>query len=102
MIKSDEIDVVIFATGYNYSFPFVHPEDAPWTSNPITVPREGRAKEGELPSDKIDWSLRPRGGSQVDHLDESLQAYYLPDPSIAFIGLGAPLYITPLPGCSGG
>lgn len=87
-LRHNSLDVIIWATGYSYCVPFANPQDEPWQSHPLVQPREGGAQLGELPADKVDASLRPRGGAQIDNLDPGLQSFYVPDPSIAFIGLG--------------
>jgi hypothetical protein len=87
VLRDDAIDVIVWATGYSYSVSFAQPTDEPWRSHPLIQPREGRAKPGDLPEDKVDRSLRSRGGAQIDNLDSGLQSFYVPDPSVAFIGL---------------
>ena len=91
VLRDGELDVCIWGTGYSYSVPFADPTDEPWRSHPLIRPRKGGAKPGDLPADKVDHSLRPRGGAQIDNLDPGLQSFYIPDPSVAFIGLGESL-----------
>ena len=76
---------------YNFYFPFCLPTDAPWNSHPVTRPRTFPTGEGDdalPPSDKIDETSYNGGAGQVDQLDESCQMFYLPDPTIIFVGLG--------------
>jgi len=116
-MDSTKVDVICFATGfvysldslfdalqsklaelmsssfprYNFYFPFCLPTDAPWNSHPVTLPRTFQTGEGDdalPPSDKIDEASYNGGAGQVDQLDESCQLFYLPDPTIIFVGLG--------------
>lgn len=95
VLANGAVDALIYATGYNYSVPFALPTDAPWNANPLVRPREGGAKPGDVPAAKADPLLRPRGGGQIDHVDAGMQCFYVLDPSIAFVGLGACLPARP-------
>lgn len=90
-LDSSKIDSIIFATGYNFYFPFCHPTDAPWSTQPVTRPRMFHPGSGEdvlPPADRIEADAYQGGSGQVDQLDEGCQMFYLPDPTIAFVGLG--------------
>jgi hypothetical protein len=94
--STSNVDAIIFATGYNFNFPFLHPTDAPWRSYPLTRDRRKRdaerAKEDRVsavPKEKIDEAVPEGGGSEVDQLDGSLQMFYEPDPTLAIVGLSA-------------
>ncbi|GAA5881975.1 hypothetical protein JCM3774_002558 [Rhodotorula dairenensis] len=83
----NDVDSIIFATGYYFSFPFLSPKDAPFSSAPITYapPRPG------------DGGPRPtaeEGGLRVHHLDDRM-LFYLPDPTLAFLAL--PYLVIPFP-----
>lgn len=84
------LDAIVFATGYNFSYPFCRPTDEPWVSYPLTRPRHSFETAPKVPppkdSTKIDRSLPLEGGSQVDNLDRS-QIFYAPDPTLSLIGL---------------
>ncbi|KAM0755374.1 FAD/NAD(P)-binding domain-containing protein [Meredithblackwellia eburnea MCA 4105] len=64
------VQVIIFATGYHFSFPFASPANAPFSTHPLI----------ELNSPLYST------GSRVFHLD-SRQTFYLPDPTLTFLGL---------------
>lgn len=80
------VETVIFATGYLYSFPYAKTEDFPFSSFPLTktppLPETYVKPEVEAPIDP------PVGGARVHNLDEEFQIFYYPDPTLAFICLG--------------
>ena len=64
----DDAGVILFATGYLYSFPFVRPDDEPFSSAPlIDAPAKGE---------------RPHAAASVSNLDAA-QLFYVPDPTLA-------------------
>ena len=67
------IDVIVFATGYLYSYPFF--SRAPFDKHPVTQPLAG--EEGGLPR---------AGGQNILNLNNT-DTFYVPDPTLAFIGL---------------
>jgi hypothetical protein len=74
-----EIDIIIFATGYNFALPFCKETDAPWNKTKIldgTIHQVERAggREGDVGGMK---------GLGVDSLDELL-LFLKDDQSIAF------------------
>lgn len=78
-----QIDVIIWATGYYYSFPFADPDDYPFNEWPlIASPDLGTAK------------MRPARvrGQRVHNLD-SFQIFYFPEPSLSILGL--PYFVVP-------
>ncbi|KAI5476080.1 dimethylaniline monooxygenase (N-oxide forming) [Pseudohyphozyma bogoriensis] len=64
----ENVDTILFATGYLYSFPFADPTSAPFNTHPLTLPLPG--------------STDLTSGRRVHHLDER-QIFYLPDPTLA-------------------
>ncbi|KDE06671.1 hypothetical protein MVLG_03018 [Microbotryum lychnidis-dioicae p1A1 Lamole] len=62
----EDVDVIIFATGYYLAFPFCSPSNEPFATHPLTK--------------------APEGGLRVHHLDDR-DLFYLPDPTLALVGL---------------
>ncbi|SCV66987.1 BQ2448_5633 [Microbotryum intermedium] len=62
----EDVDVIIFATGYYLAFPFCSPTHEPFASHPLTQ--------------------APEGGLRVHHLDDR-DLFYLPDTTLALLGL---------------
>ncbi|PLW14546.1 hypothetical protein PCASD_20398 [Puccinia coronata f. sp. avenae] len=85
----EDVDVLCFATGYLYTFPFCNPADEPWSAHPLTRPPPTpptSSSPPDLPSPaagaaSLDDFL---GGFRVHHLDQT-QMFYYPDPSLAFL-----------------
>ncbi|KAI5479368.1 dimethylaniline monooxygenase (N-oxide forming) [Pseudohyphozyma bogoriensis] len=75
----DDVDAIIFATGYLFSFPFASPTHEPFASHPLTVP--------------VPYA-REFGGRRVHHLDDR-QVFYLPDPTLSFLALN--INVIPFP-----
>ncbi|KAI5480948.1 dimethylaniline monooxygenase (N-oxide forming) [Pseudohyphozyma bogoriensis] len=75
----ENVDTIIFATGYYFSFPFANPSHEPFASNPLTIP---------VPF------ARDNGGHRIHHLDER-QLFYLPDPTLSF--LATQILVVPFP-----
>ncbi|TIB80710.1 FAD/NAD(P)-binding domain-containing protein [Wallemia mellicola] len=84
------VDAIIFATGYNYMFPFMQSDDAPWSSHPVLDDRpEAREITDVIPSVKRlkeDLPECARGYAGVKNISIH-QLFYLHDPSFVFIGL---------------
>lgn len=68
----------LYATGYLFSYPFVHPTDAPFSSHPLTL-------TSPLPSG-APRTAPSEGGLRVHSLD-SRDLFYLPDPTLAALCL---------------
>lgn len=69
----ENIDVIVFATGYLYSYPFF--ARPPFDKYPVTRP---------LASGHV--GLPRVGGQTIENLNNT-DTFYLPDPTLAFIGL---------------
>ncbi|GAA5878343.1 hypothetical protein JCM16303_002741 [Sporobolomyces ruberrimus] len=82
-----DVDTIIFATGYYFSFPFLHSSDAPWSSHPITRPPP-------TPSSSSSSTAPVEGGLRLHNLDDRF-LFYLPDPTIVFLCL--PYLVIPFP-----
>lgn len=89
-----DFDVIIYATGYLYSFPYYHKQDAPFNRFPLTktpslpVQTEGKQESHRRwPCTKQDSIVYPDGGLQVINLDKHYQTFYCPDPTLALICL---------------
>ncbi|KAG0149443.1 hypothetical protein CROQUDRAFT_74312 [Cronartium quercuum f. sp. fusiforme G11] len=68
----NDVDLLFFATGYSYDFPFTHSSDLPWSETPLTS-----------------------SGRRVHHLDQ-FQTFYFPDPSFAHLALNTSVVPFPL------
>ncbi|OAV91923.1 hypothetical protein PTTG_07411 [Puccinia triticina 1-1 BBBD Race 1] len=82
----EDVDLLCFATGYLYDFPFCRPHDPPWAAHPLTLPPP-------LPPTLLPPDPAPSGpptlskpGLRVHHLDRT-QLFFYPDPSLAFLVL---------------
>ncbi|GAA5931429.1 uncharacterized protein JCM15063_001464 [Sporobolomyces koalae] len=88
----DDIDTIIFATGYYFTFPFLRASDAPWDDHPVTrpppTPTSTSTSTSQLSTAPVD------GGLRLHHLDDR-HLFYLPDPTIAFLCL--PYLVIPFP-----
>ncbi|GAA5839962.1 hypothetical protein JCM5353_006687 [Sporobolomyces roseus] len=83
----DNVDTIIYATGYYFSFPFLHSTDAPWSSHPVVRPPPTPDSSGDSTS-PVD------GGLRLHNLDDRF-LFYLPDPSAVFLCL--PYLVIPFP-----
>ncbi|KAH9466606.1 hypothetical protein KEM48_000383 [Puccinia striiformis f. sp. tritici PST-130] len=94
-----DIDVLCFATGYLYAFPFCKPTDSPWATHPLVHPPPiptDHSHNLELPtSTHHDTCNGLQGGLRVHHLD-STQLFFYPDPSFAFLVLNSQVIPFPL------
>lgn len=70
----NDIDLLIFATGYNYNYDFCYPDDLPWCDHEI---------------------LNHEFNRRLHNLD-SLQIFYFPDPSFAFLVINTSVIPFPL------
>ncbi|TIB97765.1 FAD/NAD(P)-binding domain-containing protein [Wallemia mellicola] len=85
------IDVIIFGTGYTYTYPFMRPTDEPWKSNSV-FPQSNQSRKNVL--DDIPAHLRlpynlpdsAQGSMTLVNLSKH-NLFYLSDPSYAFVGL---------------
>lgn len=91
------IDTIIFATGYYFSFPFLHSSDAPWNSHPI-IRRPTISSRLDSDSDRDRRSTTSQtpvnGGLRLHNLDDRC-LFYLPDPTAVFLCL--PYLVIPFP-----
>ncbi|GAA5848573.1 hypothetical protein JCM8547_004556 [Rhodosporidiobolus lusitaniae] len=95
----DDVDSIIFATGYFFSFPFLHPTDAPFSSHPLTyappLPNPAPAFKQTIATEHPPRGAPSRyGGLRVHNLDDRM-TFYLPDPTLCFLGL--PYLVIPFP-----
>lgn len=74
--KVTGVDVIFYATGYLFSYPFCH-EQEPFASQPVTVALSPPEKEQGIPK---------AGGKTITNLDQS-ETFYAPDPTLALINL---------------
>ncbi|GAA6063282.1 hypothetical protein JCM10212_004664 [Sporobolomyces blumeae] len=91
--KVDDIDVIIFATGYYFSFPFLRSTDSPWSAHPVVRPPPTPTESSSPPSQSQSTSPVD-GGLRLHHLDDRM-LFYLPDPTVAFLCL--PYLVIPFP-----
>ncbi|SYW81336.1 related to FMO1 - flavin-containing monooxygenase [Ustilago bromivora] len=90
--REDGIEVIIFATGYSYDFPYLPQDQPPFDKKPlIPLPPNASEKSGEEGGDYIPPS---RTAPFLTNLDD-WSLFYGPDPSICV--LGAPIRIVPMP-----
>ncbi|KAK8861227.1 hypothetical protein IAR55_002046 [Kwoniella newhampshirensis] len=75
----ENIDTIIFATGYNFYFPFAKATDAPWNGKSML---NDRVKEGERQGG-AEWEVGGLKGLGIKALDELL-LFLNGDRSIAF------------------
>ncbi|KAK4701314.1 hypothetical protein P7C70_g4917, partial [Phenoliferia sp. Uapishka_3] len=79
----NDVDLIMFATGHLYSFPFASPLHAPFTTHPLTI--------SPFPACSTPC---PPGGLRVHNIDRR-QLFYLPSPTLSFLAL--PLLVIPFP-----
>lgn len=79
----EDVDVILFATGYLLSFPFCQKTDEPWRHRPLlqkpSLPRHIRDRN-------IGTESFPDAGLAVHNLDSD-NIFYYPDPTVAFLAL---------------
>jgi hypothetical protein len=112
-MKQRQVDTIIFATGYLFSFPFAHSSDAPFDKFPLTKPPPPHSlsppqahavvHDTSRPPPSLPDSVGvrtmpptavPLGGVRVHNLD-SFDLFYVPEPTLAFLVL--PLTVVPFP-----
>lgn len=81
-----QVDTIIFATGYLYSFPHCSEKDYPVSEHPL-VKNPPLPADAESPEELLQAADYPEGGLQVHHLDADYQTFYYPDPTLAFLCL---------------
>lgn len=87
-----DVDVILFATGYNYLFPFMHAYDEPWRSAPVTDDPQGERSGAvkDVPGHKRLDRIIPECAVGHAGLRRNISKHhllYLPDPSFVFVGL---------------
>jgi hypothetical protein len=94
--SSGQVDTIIFATGYLYCFPFAPQTDAPFDRFPLTraPPLSPPVLDKPPPESVIREPTVALGGVRVHHLD-SYDIFFLPEPTLAFLGL--PTAVVPFP-----
>ncbi|KAE8213104.1 hypothetical protein CF327_g3330 [Tilletia walkeri] len=102
--RLDDIDVIVFATGFFYEFPPLNQSVAPFDKHPVLQrppPSNITATErSELDSVRskqdstLDTSISTRAAPFMSNLDD-WQLFYAHDPSIVFLGI--PTSIVPFP-----
>ncbi|KAI1616433.1 formyltetrahydrofolate deformylase [Exophiala viscosa] len=83
----DDVDVIIFATGFVFRFEFCYPTDAPFDKAPL-LRRSYVPPETRRPPKEMVGQATLQGGHRVHNLDAH-QIFYLPDPTLAFLLLHA-------------
>ncbi|RAO70504.1 uncharacterized protein BHQ10_006516 [Talaromyces amestolkiae] len=83
----DDVDVIIFATGYVARFEFCRESDAPFNKAPLVHHPDTPPGSRRPPKNSVDQADL-EGGHRVHNLD-AYQLFYLPDPTLAFLVLHA-------------
>ncbi|WVQ81677.1 hypothetical protein IAT38_003802 [Cryptococcus sp. DSM 104549] len=83
----DDVDVIIFATGFVARFEFFRPTDLPFSKAPLVRYPATPAGSRPPPASVVGKSTL-EGGHRVHNLDAH-QIFYLPDTSLAFLLLHA-------------
>ncbi|KAA1105705.1 hypothetical protein PGT21_016073 [Puccinia graminis f. sp. tritici] len=93
----EDIDLLCFATGYLYHFPFCWPLDQPWNTHPLTHPPPIPEPPPPPPPSFVQEpsNLPFPGAVRVHHLDQT-QLFYYPDPSFGFLVLQTQVVPFPL------
>ncbi|GAA5971289.1 hypothetical protein JCM8115_005495 [Rhodotorula mucilaginosa] len=86
----DDIDIIMFATGYLYHYPFADTAYEPFKSFPLTRPLFSESREKTL----ADPAAEEVPGTRVHNLDDRL-LFYVPDPTLVI--LTAPYLVIPFP-----
>lgn len=81
--RLDDIELIVWATGFLYDVPFFHSEDAPFNTSPLLVR-----------DDHTHTAPSVHAASSLHGLDDWM-LFYKAEPSLAFIGL--PNNIVPFP-----
>ncbi|KPV75868.1 uncharacterized protein RHOBADRAFT_52884 [Rhodotorula graminis WP1] len=82
----EDVDTIMFATGYYFSFPFLSPAHEPFKSHPITY--------SPTPSGERGAPSGAEGGIRMHGLDDRF-LFLLADPTMAFLAL--PYLTIPFP-----
>ncbi|KAK0545282.1 monooxygenase [Tilletia horrida] len=99
----DDVDCIIFATGFYYSFPFLDQTIEPFQSAPVLQPpppssltpeQKAELRQRYPSQNASEASSTPRVSPYMSNLDD-WQLFYRHDPTIAF--LGVPTSIVPFP-----
>lgn len=92
----EDVDLLCFATGYLYSFPFCRSDDRPWKDHPLTKTLSPSSlSQSNHPAPHQTSNHKLIGGVRVHHLDQT-QTFYYPDPSFAFLVLNTQVVPFPL------
>ena len=94
-----DIGIVIFATGYLYSFAHFQEQDAPFNSHSLTSTPPISEKSTSWSTSAVDADRiaeYPVGGLQVRNIDADYQTFYTPDPTLAFVCLNKSIIPFPL------
>jgi hypothetical protein len=86
----DDVDCIVFATGYLFRFPFCHASDPPFQSHPLThIPPApssfSESSHAPLPA-SLPAARYPSGGLAVHNLDKH-NLFYFPHPTLAIAAL---------------
>lgn len=93
--ERDEVDVLIFGTGYAYDFPYLDQRVAPFVERPLIPLPLSPLTQDDAPKSRIEPYTPPhRTAPFLTNLDD-WSLFYAPDPSICV--LGAPIRIVPMP-----
>ncbi|GAA5978123.1 hypothetical protein JCM10908_004237 [Rhodotorula pacifica] len=87
----NDVDIIMFATGFIYSYPFADATSEPFKSFPLTRPLTDTAAASSLEHQPSDENV---AGMRVHNLDDRL-LFYLPDPTL--VVLTAPYLVIPFP-----
>lgn len=81
----EEIDTIIFATGYLYAFPYHDSHESPFAEFPLVRAPEVKqgTTDGGLKAPRTNDGIYPEGGLQVHNVDTDYQTFYR-DPTLAF------------------
>ncbi|KAK0554376.1 monooxygenase [Tilletia horrida] len=102
----DDVDTIIFATGFSYEFPMLDQSLAPFDEAPVMLPppdsKLSAVEQAELEQVRaarrecqgVDADKLPRASPFLSNLDD-WQLFHRRDPSIVFLGI--PTSIVPFP-----
>ena len=88
----DDVDTIIFATGYAYDFPYLNQNLAPFDTQPL-IPTTPSPPPQEVGGKDV-YEPPSRTSSKLTHLDD-WSLFYNADASMCV--LGAPIRIVPMP-----
>ena len=90
--EESQVDAIVFATGYNYMFPFINHSQQPFKTSPVVSNPNSDVvlkSEKKIPPTKIlngDIPDSHKGHRGVVNLSRH-QIFYLNDPTLVFVGL---------------